>query len=123
LSTELVTVAVEAAATKTPDETVVIDVGDLLAITEYFVITSGSNERQVKAIAEEVERLVKQHPHGRGPRTIEGRDDARWILMDYGDFVVHVFLESARKFYDLERLWGDAPRFEVLQLGGLTSSQ
>ncbi|MGO9195832.1 MAG: ribosome silencing factor [Acidimicrobiales bacterium] len=113
MSTELVALAVEAAAAKTPEPTVVIEVGDLLAITEYFVITSGSNDRQVRAIAEEIERLIKQDPHGRGPRMIEGRDDARWVLMDYGDFVVHVFLEEARKFYDLERLWGDAPRLDV----------
>ncbi|HET9091720.1 MAG TPA: ribosome silencing factor [Acidimicrobiales bacterium] len=113
MSTELVFLAVEAAASKTPEPTVVIDVGDLLAITDYFVVTSGSNDRQVRAIAEEVERRVKQGPGGRGPKTVEGLDDARWILMDYGDFVVHVFVEETRRFYDLERLWGDAPRLEL----------
>jgi ribosome-associated protein len=112
LGTELVSLAVEAAASKTSDPTVVLDVGDLLAITEHFVITSGSNDRQVRAIAEEIERRLKTAGGG-GPRTVEGLDDARWVLMDYGDFVVHVFVEEARRFYDLERLWGDAPRLEV----------
>ena len=113
MEAELVTLAVEAAAAKTSDPTIVIEVGDLLAITEYFVIASGSNERQVRAVAEEIERRIKQDPRGRGPKTIEGLDDAHWVLMDYGDFVVHVFLEETRRFYDLERLWGDAPRLAV----------
>ncbi len=113
MSTELVLLAVEAASSKTDDQSVVIEVGDLLAITDYFVIASGSNDRQVRAITEEVERRLKLHPGGRGPRTVEGLDDARWVLMDYGDFVVHVFLDEARAFYDLERLWGDAPRLEL----------
>jgi ribosome-associated protein len=113
LSQDLVRLAAEAAASKTDEPTVVIEVGDLLAITEYFVVASGSNDRQVRAIAEEVERRLKQHSEGRSPRTVEGLDDARWVLMDYGDFVVHVFLEEARRFYDLERLWGDAPRLDL----------
>jgi ribosome-associated protein len=110
LTTDLVTVAASAASRKTAEPTVVIDVGDLIAITDYFVISSGSNDRQVRAIAEEVERQVK----GRGvsPRAIEGLDDARWVLMDFGDFVVHVFNDEARSFYNLERLWSDAPRLD-----------
>lgn len=109
MTTDLVTVAAGAASAKSMDPTVVIEVGELLAITDYFVISSGRNDRQVRAIAEEVERQV----HDRGgpkPRAVEGRDDARWILMDYGDFVVHVFDAEAREFYDLEHLWSDAPR-------------
>jgi ribosome-associated protein len=113
LTTDLVSLVVDAAATKTTEPTVVIEVGDLLAITDYFVITSGANDRQVRAIAEEVERRVKEGGRGRSPRTIEGLDDARWVLIDYGDFVVHVFVDEVRRFYDLERLWGDAPRLEV----------
>ena len=109
LTTSLVTVAAEAASAKTIEPTVVIEVGDLLAITDYFVISSGRNDRQVRAIADEVQMQVKGHG-GSHPRAIEGLDDARWILMDYGDFVVHVFDEEARAFYDLERLWADAPR-------------
>lgn len=109
LTTDLVTVAAGAASAKTIEPTVVIEVGDLIAITDYFVISSGSNDRQVRAIAEEVERQVKGNG-GSSPRAIEGLDDARWVLMDYGDFVVHVFSDEARAFYDLERLWSDAPR-------------
>lgn len=110
LTAELVLVAAEAATSKAGEPAVVIEVGDLLAITEHFVIASGSNDRQVRAIAEDVERRLKQTPEARRPRTIEGLDDARWVLMDYGDFVVHVFVEEARRFYDLERLFSDAPR-------------
>jgi ribosome-associated protein len=108
LTTDLVTVAAGAASAKTAEPTVVIEVGDLIAITDYFVISSGNNDRHVRAIAEEVERQVK----GRGvsPRAVEGLDDARWVLMDFGDFVVHVFSDEARSFYNLERLWSDAPR-------------
>lgn len=109
LTTDLVTVAAGAASAKTVEPTVVIEVGDLIAITDYFVISSGSNDRQVRAIAEEVERQVKISG-GTSPRAIEGLDDARWVLMDFGDFVVHVFDHETRRFYDLERLWSDAPR-------------
>ena len=89
----------------------VLDVGDLLGITDHFVITSGSNVRQVRTIAEEIELRVKEQGGG-SPRYIEGLDDARWVLLDYGQFVVHVFLAEARRYYDLERLWADAPRVE-----------
>jgi ribosome-associated protein len=84
-------------------------VSEVLAITEYFVITSASNDRLVKAIVEEVERRVRE-TGGPSPLRIEGLADAQWVLMDYGDFVVHVFLEEVRRYYDLERLWSDVPR-------------
>ena len=104
-------VAAGAACSKTDDPTVVLDVGELFGITDHFVITSGTNVRQVRTIAEEVERLVKEQGGG-SPRCIEGLDDARWVLLDYGHFVVHVFLDDARRYYNLERLWADAPRLE-----------
>lgn len=110
MTTDLVTIAAGAASEKTVEPTVVIEVGDLFAITDYFVISSGSSDRQVRAIADEVESRVKANG-GQSPRAVEGLQDARWVLMDYGDFVVHVFSEEARAFYDLERLWSDAPRF------------
>jgi ribosome-associated protein len=110
-----VVVAVKAAASKTDHETVVLDVTELMAITDYFVITSGSNPRQVRAVAEEVEEQVRESGGG-SPRRIEGLDDARWVLVDYGDFIVHVFLDEARAFYDLERLWSDARRVDLPQL-------
>ena len=67
--------------------------------------------RLVRTIVEEVERRVKA-VGGPAPYRVEGTDDARWVLMDYGDFVVHVFLDEARRYYDLERLWADAPRLD-----------
>ena len=76
-----------------------------------FVITSATNTRQVRTIAEEVELQVKGIG-GPGPLRIEGLDDMRWVLLDYGDFVVHVFLQEVREFYDLERLWADAERLD-----------
>ena len=106
-------VAAGAASSKTADSTVVLDVGDLLGITDHFVITSGGNVRQVRTIAEEIELRVKAQGGG-SPLYIEGLDDARWVLLDYGEFVVHVFLAEARRYYDLERLWADAPRVERL---------
>lgn len=106
---ELAAVAARAADDKNGDDTVVLQVGQVLAITEAFVITSAGNTRLVKTIAEEVERLVKE-AGGPAPLRIEGLDDARWVLLDYGDFVVHVFLDEVRRYYDLERLWADAPK-------------
>ena len=108
-STEKAIVAARAAAEKLGNETVVLEVGEVLAITDWFVITSAPNNRQVRTIAEEVEEKVKA-AGGEGPHRIEGLDDQRWVLLDFGDVVVHVFLDEARSFYDLERLWSDVPR-------------
>lgn len=85
-----------------------LDVGDIIGITDAFVITSGNNVRQVKTIAEEIERQLKEL--GGKPIQVEGLSDATWVLLDYGDFVVHVFQKETRDYYDLERLWSDAPR-------------
>jgi ribosome-associated protein len=101
--------AARAADSKLGDQTVILSVGDALGITEAFVITSGGNARQVRTIADEVELQLKK-AEGRAPIRIEGLDDARWVLMDYGDFLVHVFVDEAREYYDLEHLWADAPR-------------
>jgi ribosome-associated protein len=103
--------AARAAATKTDDDTVVLDVGEVLGLTSWFVITSGRNPRQVKAIVEEVEQQVVD-AGGPKPLRVEGLDAREWVLMDYGDFVVHVFLDESRRFYDLERLWSDVPRLD-----------
>ena len=103
--------AARAAEDKNGEDTLVIEVGSILAITDLFVITSAGNTRLVRTIVEEVEKQIKEQ-HGPAPLRIEGLDDARWVLMDYGDFVVHVFLDEARAFYELERLWADAPRLE-----------
>src|SRR6266566_2664817 len=106
-----VTTAARAASAKKGEDIVVLDVGDVLAITDAFLITSGSNRRQVLTIAEEVEAQVKD-VGGPSPMRIEGLTDAQWVLLDYGDFVVHVFLDEVRRYYDLERLWADAPVVE-----------
>jgi ribosome-associated protein len=102
--------AARAAVAKNAIDTVVLDVGDIIGITDVFVITSGSNVRQVRTIAEETERQLKQE--GVVPLQIEGLGDASWVLMDYGHFVVHVFLRDTRAYYGLERLWADAGRVE-----------
>src|SRR5246127_1049631 len=80
------------------------------AFTDYFVLCSGTNPRQVQAIADEVELRLKNE--GLRPTHVEGYNQAEWVLIDYVDFVVHVFSEKARKFYDLERLWKSAKRLE-----------
>lgn len=103
--------AAQAAATKGGVDTVILAVGGVLAITDAFVVTSGTNVRQVRTIAEEIEKGVRQ-AGGPVPLRIEGLDDARWVLMDYGDFVAHVFVDEARDFYELERLWADAERWD-----------
>jgi ribosome-associated protein len=102
-------VAARAADAKSGEDTVILSMGDVLGITDAFVITSGRNPRQVRTIVDEVERQVKASGGG-SPTRVEGLDDARWVLLDYGDFLVHVFLDEAREFYDLEHLWADAGR-------------
>lgn len=111
--------AARAASAKKGTDTVILDVGPLLEITEAFVITAGSNPRQVRTICEEVERQIKT-AGGPSPIFIEGLDDATWVLMDYGEFVVHVFGEETRSFYDLERLWGNADRWDWREDGGVS---
>jgi len=102
-------VAAQAAADKKADRPVILDVGALLGIAEAFVICSAGNDRLVRTIAEEVEAKVREQA-GVSPLRVEGKDQAIWILLDYGDFIVHVFLEEWRTYYDLERLWKDSPR-------------
>jgi ribosome-associated protein len=84
------------------------------AFTDYFVLCSATNPRQVQAIADEVELRLKSA--GLRPNQVEGYKQAEWVLIDYVDFVVHVFSEKARKFYDLERLWKTAKRLEPAEL-------
>lgn len=91
----------------------VLFVGDLISVTDAFVITNGTNPRQIRAIVESVEEEVKAAGGG-GPLRIEGLDDASWVLMDFGDLVVHVFGPEERGFYALENLWADAERWEWL---------
>jgi ribosome-associated protein len=104
-----VAVAAAAASSKKGEDIVALDVGDILSITDAFVIASGTNTRQVRTIVDEIEKAMKDHSAER-PTSVEGRDDATWVLLDYGDIVVHVFLDETRAYYELERLWTDAPR-------------
>lgn len=85
-----------------------LDVGDLLSITEVFVIVTGSSRPHVRTLAETVVEKMKELD--RRPLRTEGAAEGEWVLLDFGDFVVHVFQETPRDFYGLERLWGDAPR-------------
>lgn len=104
-----VAVAARAADAKGGAGIVVLDVAAVSGITSYFVITSASNDRQVKAIVDEVEAKVNEECSER-PLAVEGLDTRDWVLMNYGYFLVHVFSQEARDFYDLERLWRDAPQ-------------
>lgn len=97
-----------AAASKQAEGTVILDVHGLIVITDYFVIATGSSDRQVKTIVDQVETALRDR--ARKPVRREGETEARWVLLDYVDVVVHVFAEAERDFYDLERLWLDAPR-------------
>ncbi|MEE9561639.1 MAG: ribosome silencing factor [Thermoanaerobaculia bacterium] len=85
----------------------VLQLGEVTSLTDYFLICSGTSGRQVKAIADAIEQTMKGE--GVRPLQIEGYKNARWVLMDYGDFVVHIFDQETRLFYRLERLWADAP--------------
>lgn len=104
---QLVTTAALAAADKLATDIIAFDVSEQLAITDAFVLASGSNDRQVKAIVDEVEDKLREI--GAKPVRREGERDGRWVLIDYGEIVVHVQHEEERQFYALERLWRDCP--------------
>jgi ribosome-associated protein len=103
--------AVRAALDKKASDVVLLDLRNTPAFTDYFVLCSGQNTRQVKAIADAIEEALRSAKVR--PAHIEGYDRAGWILMDYFTFIVHVFTPQTRAFYSLERLWGDAERIEV----------
>ena len=102
--------AVRAAQSKKALDIVVLDLREITSLADYFIICTGTNIRQNQAIADEIHLKVKDR--GELPISVEGYDNAEWVLMDYGDFLVHVFLEKTRTYYDLERLWGDVPRLD-----------
>jgi ribosome-associated protein len=103
--------AAQAIEEKKGEDTVVLAVGEVLAITDWFVITSGANRRLVRTLAEEIEEQVYLL-HDRKPRRVEGMAEAQWVLLDYGDVVVHVFSDEMRRFYEIERLYRDVSRME-----------
>jgi ribosome-associated protein len=100
--------AARAASSKKAERIVILDVSQQLVITDHFVICNGRTQRQVRTIAEEVERLLNEKS-GVKPYRREGAREGTWVLLDYVDFVVHVFQPEQRDYYDLERLWADAP--------------
>ncbi len=103
--------AAQAAAAKQASDIVILDVRELIVITDYFVIASGSSDRQVRTLVEEIEKGVRERLDVKPVRR-EGEDGWQWVLLDYVDVVVHVFSDEQREYYDLERLWRDAPRLE-----------
>jgi ribosome-associated protein len=105
---------IEAVLGKKADAVVALDVRGLTSIADTFIICSGRSSRQVSAIAEHVERFLKDN--GIRPLSVDGRKEGHWVLMDYGDIIVHVFYEETRNFYDLEGLWLDAKRITSKRL-------
>jgi ribosome-associated protein len=103
--------AASAADSKKGTDIVALQVTDLTSIADYFVLVTGGSSPHVNALFEAVDEALSHA--GREPLHVEGRGEANWILMDYGDVVVHIFMEEVRGFYGLERLWGDAPRLEL----------
>jgi ribosome-associated protein len=111
LPDERVETAVRAASDKKATQIVILDLQEIASFTDYFIICSGASGRQVQAITDEVTgRLGKA---GVKASHVEGYQAAEWVLVDYGDFIVHIFSQDARQFYDLERLWRDADRTEI----------
>lgn len=99
-------VAVHAAEEKKAVDIRVLDLREITSFTDFFVLCTGTNQRQIQAISDEVNLQLKKH--GELPISLEGYENADWILADYGDFIVHIFSEKARAYYDLERLWRNA---------------
>ena len=100
--------AAEAAAEKKATDVVVMNVAEQLVVTDYFLIATGANDRQVKGIVDEIEDCLREQ--GFKPKGREGEPENKWVLLDFGDFVIHVFQPQEREFYRLEKLWSDAPR-------------
>ena len=109
--TEKARVICEAALDRKAERPVALDVRELTAFTDTFVLLSGNSDRQVRAIADSITRAMKEH--GERPLGIEGLQDGRWVLIDYNDTVVHVFDHEMRDHYDLERLWSDAVTIDL----------
>ena len=113
LARRIVAVADDKGAT----DLVAIDVSDLLGYTDFLIIGTARNERQAKALAEEVQYRLK-HDDGLLAKRVEGLPEARWILVDYIDCILHVFVTETRELYRLEQLWGEAPRIDLGDLAG-----
>jgi len=105
-------VAARAASARKALDMVALDIRKIASFAEFFLICSGSSSRQVQAIVDEVRERLREE-RGSRPAHVEGYETGEWVLMDYGDVIVHVFVEDSRQFYQLERLWRDAERVEL----------
>ena len=112
-----VRLAVAAALDKKATDLDVLAVAELTSIADYFILCSAGNERQAQAIADSVLERLKAELNVK-PLLVEGTTPGRWVLLDFGDFIVHIFTEDVRRFYGLERLWGDAPNVTAEYTGG-----
>ncbi len=110
-SQTLALLCAKAAIDKKAIHSLIYEVGKLGAFTDFFLITSGTNEKQVQAICDEITRATREAGFQR--ISVEGYDEGRWVLVDFGDVVIHIFHEYIREFYDLESLWSDAPRLSI----------
>jgi ribosome-associated protein len=113
--------SVRAAIEKKATEMVLLEMRGVSSYTDYFLICSGKSDRQVQAIAQRVAEVLGEE--GIQPLGLEGMSEGKWVLMDYGDLVIHVFLEPIRRFYDLEGLWVDAPRIDLQEGVSLGQSE
>jgi ribosome-associated protein len=109
---ETIRLALHCASEKKALNPVVLDIREISSFAEFFVIVNGTNQRQVQAISDEISEQLKKQLQTRAVR-IEGYKTAEWILMDYGDFILHIFEPKSREFYDLERLWRDAKKVDL----------
>ncbi|MGI8555922.1 MAG: ribosome silencing factor [Pyrinomonadaceae bacterium] len=109
---ENVKLALRCASEKKAVNLTVLDLREITSFTEFFIIAGATNQRQAQAISDDIQEQVKKQL-GERPIRIEGYNNAEWILMDYGDFVVHIFEQKSREFYDLERLWRDARKVQL----------
>ena len=107
-----VQLAIECAINKKAFALTALDLREIASFTEFFIVASGANQRQVQAIADEISEQLKKQINLKAIR-IEGYSSAEWVLLDYGDFIVHIFEQKAREFYDLERLWRDARKVDL----------
>ncbi len=110
-SSEQALACARAAIDKKAENVKILDLTEISGFTDYFVIASGTSDRQVQAIADSVQTALKAA--GRKTLSVEGYGEGRWVLLDFGDIVVHVFLDALRDYYDLETLWEDAPRIQI----------
>jgi len=107
-----VQIAIRSASDKKAFDMIALDLRSIASFTEFFVIASGTNQRQVQAIADEINEQLKKQL-ARRPVRVEGYSSGDWVLLDYGDFIAHIFNHDSREFYDLARLWRDARRVEL----------